>query len=318
MKPRAEDRNNQSKHGSCKSNGDSLQTNRVPVPVNTMWWREASERDENKAGGKAKRLDAAPSYTPCWNFTHSHRQQIKQNTFSQTTVIYHHVKLSEAKSLLRLPRMKWASKSGRLTREIFSFLSLSLLRSKGCSWYDQPEQRQSLPGLFVSVSLTSDSSSLFLFWCSPSFLHPPSKERSITKGEHLEMDARVWITILINPTSAGRNGGLKQKAEHFTATGGSNQERQHWELCLTAHNHIKWHICSGGKHAENKHEMVCSSLAPLCALFFSLICLYTFTFCMRFVCLFQTKKLQTFSNWGRSDLKGATRCRGEVSENKWN
>lgn len=182
VKPRAEDGNNQSKHGSWKSKGDSLPTNRVPVPVNTMWRREASER-ENEAGGKVKRLDAAPSYTPCWNLTHSQRRRIKQNTFSKTTVIYHHVKLSEAKSLLRLPSMKWASKSGRLTTESFSFLSLSLLRSKGCSWYDQPGRRQSLPGLFCISNPDIKQQLAFSFLlCSPAFLPPPSNERSITKG----------------------------------------------------------------------------------------------------------------------------------------
>lgn len=174
----------------------------------------------------------------------------------------------QRQSLLRLPHMKWASKSGYLTTESFSFISLSLLWSKGYSWYDQPEQRQSLPGLFCISKPDIKQKLAFPFLlCSMSFLPPPSNERSITKGEHLEMDACVWITILINPTSAGRNGGLKQKAEHFTATGGSNQERQHWELYPTAHNHIKWAHSFRGKHVKNKHEMVRSSLAPLCVLF---------------------------------------------------
>ncbi len=170
---------------------------------------------------------------------------------------------------------------------------------------DQPEQRQSLPGLFCISKPDIKQQLAFPFLlCSPSFLPPPSKYCSITKGEHLEMDACVWITILINLTSAGRNGGLKQKAEHFTATGGSNQERQHWELCPTAHNHIKWAHSFRGKHVENKHEMVRSSLAPRCVLFFSLFCiiLLSFTFCMLCVGFFPQSFDYLYKDI-RSDLK---------------
>lgn len=128
--------------------------------------------------------------------------------------------------------------------ESFSFLFLSTPTSgMRLIQYVWPKWKQSLPGLFLSLCLASNNISLLSSVLrSP---HPSRKEAFDYKREHLEMDAHVWITIFINPTSGGRDCGLKQKAEHFTAAGSSNQERQRWERCPTAHNHIKWHIRSG-------------------------------------------------------------------------
>lgn len=108
---------------------------------------------------------------------------------------------------------------------------------------------------------------------SPPFFFPPTPSHEEVfdyKREHLETDAHVWITIFINPSSGGRDCGLKQKAEHFTTAGGSNQERQRWEQCPTAHNHIKWHIRSGKNMLKISMRWVAHFKFPLFQCLFSL------------------------------------------------